>query len=696
MIHVPVDRPAILRNAEKLLRQNKLDQAAAEYLRIVDDQPSDWNTANLLGDLYVRAGQVDKAVDQFVRIADHLRAEGFLPKAAAVYKKILKLKPDHEHALLQAGEIAGVQGLAVDARALFKTIMDRRRGRGDQRGVAEIVVRLGTLDPNDFDARVAAARARVELDERQGALDDLTTLAAYLQEKERLAEAGRALREAAALDPGNTGIAALLMDLSIAAGDYDEARRYATTSLLSKLLVERLEAAGQSDEALRSLRDAADRHDDDALKTQLGMAIAARGDIRDAVEYLTLETAGDDSRLLFTLAEVRLRDGRVDEGTAALRHLLAVDADRRHDVAAMGWTVAEGAPETGFVVVQLATDAALAERDYDSAAAALQEYVTRVPNHIPALIRLVGVCADGGLEATMYNAQVQLAEAYIAAGAGDEARFIAEELVAREPWERANLERFRRALVLLGETDPDNVIAERLSGRMPFMSTDHARPADADPPVANPPSAASPAAPSAVEPIDSQPFDGALDLSTAAETEGASHEVDLTVVLDDMQEPEPEPEPARDPIPPPVDLEGVFAQMREDVSRRSAFDGADNDFRQGMSLYEAGRAGEALELLQKASRVPRLRFASASVVARTFRDQGAIAQAIEWFERAAQSPPPSVEEGRALLFELADALEQQGETSRALAVCMELQADAGNYRDVGARIERLAGGRARG
>ena len=697
MIHVPVDRPAILRNAEKLLRQNKLDQAAVEYLRIVDDQPSDWNTANLLGDLYVRAGQVDKAVDQFVRIADHLRAEGFLPKAAAVYKKILKLKPDHEHALLQAGEIAGVQGLAVDARALFKTIMDRRRGRGDQRGVAEIVVRLGTLDPNDFDARLAAARARVELDERQGALDDLTTLAAYLQEKERLAEAGRALREAAALDPENTGIAALLMDLSIAAGDYDEARRYATTSFLSKLLVERLEAAGQSDEALRALRDAADRHDDDALKTQLGMAIAARGDIRDAVEYLTLETAGDDSRLLFTLAEVRLRDGRVDEGTAALRHLLAVDADRRHDVAAMGWTVAEGAPETGFVVVQLATDAALAERDYDSAAAALQEYVTRVPNHIPALIRLVGVCADGGLEATMYNAQVQLAEAYIAAGAGDEARFIAEELVAREPWERANLERFRRALVLLGETDPDNVIAERLSGRMPFMSTDHARPAEADPPVANPPSAASPAVPSAVEPIDS-PFDGALDLSTAAETEGASHEVDLTVVLDDMQEPEPEPEqePARDPIPPPVDLEGVFAQMREDVSRRSAFDGADNDFRQGMSLYEAGRAGEALELLQKASRVPRLRFASASIVARTFRDQGAIAQAIEWFERAAQSPAPSVEEGRALLFELADALEQQGETSRALAVCMELQADAGNYRDVGARIERLAGGRARG
>jgi tetratricopeptide (TPR) repeat protein len=699
LIHVPIDRPAILRNAEKLLRQGKLDQAAAEYLRIVDDQPSDWNTANLLGDLYVRAGQVDKAVDQFVRIADHLRAEGFLPKAAAVYKKILKLKPDHEHATLQAGDIAGVQGLTVDARAHFKTIMDRRRGRGDQRGVAEIIVRLGGLDPNDVEARIAAARARVELDERQGALDDLKALAAYLQEKERPVEAAQALREAAAVDPENAEVSGLLMDLSIAAGDYDEARRYATTPLLARLLVERLEAAGQADEALRTLRDAADRHDDDALKTQLGMAIAARGDVRDAVEYLTIEAAGDDSQLLFALAEARMRNGRVDEGTAAISRLLALDAARRHDVAAMGWAIAEGSPDAGFAVVQLASDAALAENDYETAAAALQEYVTRVPSHIPALIRLVGVCADGGLEATMYNAQVQLAEAYIAAGGGDEARVVAEELVARQPWERANLERFRRALVLLGETDPDNVIAERLSGRMPFMSTDRARSTDSDPPTEDTSSAGATAV-STKEAIGQPAFEEVFDLAAATEAGSSpSHEVDLTVVLEEMREVEPEvpPQPAPSVVPAtPVDLDGVFAQLREEVSRRAAFDGAENDYRQGLALYEAGRGDEALGPLQKASRAPRLRFVAASIAARILRDQGAIPQAIEWFERAAQAPAPSAEQGRELLFELADALEQQGQTARALAVCMELQADAGNYRDVGARIDRLAGGRARG
>ena len=52
---MPLDREDTLKKAEKLLRQGRLDGAIAEYLRVVEDQPRDWNTANTLGDLYVRA-----------------------------------------------------------------------------------------------------------------------------------------------------------------------------------------------------------------------------------------------------------------------------------------------------------------------------------------------------------------------------------------------------------------------------------------------------------------------------------------------------------------------------------------------------------------------------------------------------------------------------------------------------------------
>ena len=54
------------------------------------------------------------------------------------------------------------------------------------------------------------------------------------------------------------------------------------------------------------------------------------------------------------------------------------------------------------------------------------------------------------------------------------------------------------------------------------------------------------------------------------------------------------------------------------------------------------------------------------------------------------APPPGPDEGRALLYDLGDVLETVGETARALAVFLELDADAPEYRDVRDRVARLA------
>jgi len=73
-----------------------------------------------------------------------------------------------------------------------------------------------------------------------------------------------------------------------------------------------------------------------------------------------------------------------------------------------------------------------------------------------------------------------------------------------------------------------------------------------------------------------------------------------------------------------------------------------------------------------------------------------VPQSVEWFERAAEAAAPSPDEGYQLLYELAEALETTGETARALAICIELQAEAGNFRDVAAWVDRLAKVQARG
>ncbi|MBI3492027.1 MAG: tetratricopeptide repeat protein [Acidobacteria bacterium] len=722
-----IDRAEILRNAEKLIRQGKLDAGIAEYVRLVEDQPHDWNAKNTLGDLYARAGQVDKAIEQFIEIANSLNEGGSIQKAGAIFKKILKLKPDHEHTLVQLADILGSQKLYADARAHLTTLVEIRRGRGDARGAAQAKIRLGSLDPEDYDGRMTAVSARLEIGDVGGAMSDLKEIAGELAQKGRHPDAIEALREAAKLNPDDEEIRETLLDVYISAGDLARARECATTVEQLRLVATALEAQGNPDEALDTLRQASSLDPGDTvLRVQLAREFMARGDIATASEYLTVETAGEDPELLMTVATIQLRGDHPDEGLAIVRRVFEADPSRQDQIARLGWAVAEHKPEAGFGVAQMVADAGVAKADWPAAAAVLQEFVTRVPNHIAALMRLVEICVDGGLEATMYSAQAQLADAYIAAGAATEARFIAEDLVAREPWDKANIERFRRSLELLGEPDPDALIAARLSGESPFISTELSpdigdlttpdEPPDAGPALPEPElvtvdpdlmtaldAAERPTSPAAQRRAANEGRQfalsaNAIDLESilggepetppaTAHATSSDVEVDLSIVLDDAKK-SAAPKPTAKAES--VDLEGVFGSIRDKAAKRSGLDDAEKEYKRGLALRDAGDIDGCIQALEKASRAPKLRFGTARLIARLYRDRDNMAQAIAWLERATQAPAPTADDAHQVMYELADGLEKISEVARALAVCLELQADAGDYKDVAARIDRLS------
>jgi hypothetical protein len=211
------------------------------------------------------------------------------------------------------------------------------------------------------------------------------------------------------------------------------------------------------------------------------------------------------------------------------------------------------------------------------------------------------------------------------------------------------------------------------------------------------------------EPSAPIPISSKRKLKEPAEQENV--EVDLSIDLDEIKterkgapsparlvpkaapapEPEPEPEPVQE-----NDLDSVFAQMRSEASRKTTGDGAEEQMKRGIALREAGKLDQALQAFEIASRSPRHRFQASLYVARIHRDRDQMAKAIEWFERATQAPAPTTNDGFELLYELADALEATGETARALAVCLEILADADDFRDVKARVQRLSKAQARG
>ena len=148
------------------------------------------------------------------------------------------------------------------------------------------------------------------------------------------------------------------MDVYFAAGDYAQARECATTIEQFRMIAAALEAAGNADEALDTLRQAAAVNPGDTeLVGAAGQGLhRPRRSRRPPREYLTAETAGDDPALLLTVADMQLRGDKFEEGLAIVRRLLDEDPSRREQIAQLGWSVAEKAPEAGFQVVELAAD----------------------------------------------------------------------------------------------------------------------------------------------------------------------------------------------------------------------------------------------------------------------------------------------------------------------------------------------------
>jgi tetratricopeptide (TPR) repeat protein len=384
---VPVDRDAALKKAEKLLRQGKLAGAIEEYVRLVGDQPADWNSINALGDLYVRIGDVDRAVAQFTTVADHLYDEGFYPKASALYKKALKTKSNHEHSLARLLDIARLQGLTAEAKT-YQQALWHVRG--------------------------------VDADAPAPVIDDVTV-------------------EEIRVEP-------------VAFADADTPQSAEGT---------------RESEPTRS--------------------------------YLVEEEDSDD-RFVVTPADLRDAEAMLQEsadGTAS--------------------------PDGTILIEQ-------ADADVGAALAALREHAAVLP-----------------------------------------------------------------------------------------------------------------------------PMPVASDAPGDAPT-----------------------------------LEDVFSQMRERVAAEQEAKAAEQ-YDRGTRHLEEGRLVDALDELQRAARVPAMRFKAAASLGRFLASRGECTDAVDWMERAAEAPPPSIDEGRSLLYDLADALERLGEHGRAMAILLEVQADAGIYRDVAERIERLRG-----
>jgi pilus assembly protein FimV len=197
------NKQKVLSAAEKCVQQGKLQNAIAEYEKILKNDPKELTVMNTVGDLYARLGNTDNAVDCFKSVGDAYASQGFTVKAIAMYKKLGKLKTSLE-TVLRLAELYTQQGLFNDARSQYLQVAEEFLRAGELEQAVRIFQKTLEMDPENVAMRTKLAEVYVRLNKKTEAWQIFAAAAETLRSKGQLQGAEEILQRMMTLDPNNS------------------------------------------------------------------------------------------------------------------------------------------------------------------------------------------------------------------------------------------------------------------------------------------------------------------------------------------------------------------------------------------------------------------------------------------------------------------------------------------------------------
>ena len=219
------NKQKLLNSAEKFVQQGKLQNAIAEYEKILKNDPKDLTVTNTVGDLYARLGENDKAISCFKNVGDAYAGQGFTVKAIAMYKKITKLKSSLE-SVLKLAELYTQQGLFNDARAQYLQVAEEFLRGGELEQAVRIFQKILEMDPENVAMRVRLGEVYVRLGKKNEAWEIFSAAADGLRARGQLDAAEDILKRMLNLDPGNSKALLMRGRTAVESGENDVAIKY--------------------------------------------------------------------------------------------------------------------------------------------------------------------------------------------------------------------------------------------------------------------------------------------------------------------------------------------------------------------------------------------------------------------------------------------------------------------------------------
>lgn len=207
------DRAKIEAAADKLVKRGKLTDAILEYRKLLTGEEQDIPILTIIGDLYIKSSQTDKAVGEFRKIAAFYENKGLYSKSIAILKRINRLAPDDLETTRKLADLHHDQGFSSEARTGYLKLANALVQQKRPKDAIPVFVKLLKLSPEDHSSREKLSDLYQANGEVEKAVDELNIVAENHIRRKALDDARKMLDKARKLLPDSPKTLTNLIDL---------------------------------------------------------------------------------------------------------------------------------------------------------------------------------------------------------------------------------------------------------------------------------------------------------------------------------------------------------------------------------------------------------------------------------------------------------------------------------------------------
>jgi tetratricopeptide (TPR) repeat protein len=196
-------------------QEGRWDKAISEYKKLIVIEPEDFNSYSMLGDVYVKKGEVQPAFDAFLLCSDAYLRLGQLEKAALAQGKIARLAPEPLNAESRKKQLVFRKQMEADK------ILDM----GDMDKAVEAYQAVLSLDPDRFDLYQKLGDLYLRKGDVAAACVKYKEIGDIYLKNRLIKKAAPLFQKIVELEPENVDAHAALADIHSKAGNESEAKK---------------------------------------------------------------------------------------------------------------------------------------------------------------------------------------------------------------------------------------------------------------------------------------------------------------------------------------------------------------------------------------------------------------------------------------------------------------------------------------